>query len=182
MGCIALGSIAAPALDLVGRRAAFVVVGSIPPLLTLLVYRRLVEIDRTVAPAVGLELLEGVPMLAPPSLAAKERVAARLVPLTVGRGEIVVRSGEAGDRFYIVADGARDIDAAGRHVTAHRADYFGEIALLRDVPRTATVKALADTHLYALQRNDFLAAVTGHSAARAAGETVTAARLARNGA
>ena len=183
MGCIALGSIAAPALvDLVGRRAAFVVVGSIPPLLTLLVYRRLVEIDRTVAPAVGLELLEGVPMLAPPSLAAKERVAARLVPLTVGRGEIVVRSGEAGDRFYIVADGELDIDAAGRHVTAHRADYFGEIALLRDVPRTATVKALADTHLYALQRNDFLAAVTGHSAARAAGETVTAARLARNGA
>src|SRR5215211_9162412 len=85
MGCIALGSIAAPALDLVGRRAAFVVVGSIPPLLTLLVYRRLFEIDRTVAPAVGLELLEGVPMLAPLSLAAKERVAARLVPLTVGR-------------------------------------------------------------------------------------------------
>jgi MFS family permease len=182
MGCVALGSIAAPALvELVGPRAAFVVIGSILPLLTLLVYRRLVEIDSVLEPPRELELIEGVPMFAPLSVAAKERIAGRLVQLTVSQDDVVLRAGEAGDRFYIVADGELDIDADGRHVTAHRADYFGEIALLREVPRTATVTALVDSNLYALQRNDFLAAVTGHSAARAAGETVTAARLAGHG-
>jgi len=179
MGGVALGSIAAPALvDIVGARPAFVVVGSILPLLTLLVYRRLAEIDRDVAPAPELELIEQVPMFAPLSVAAKERVAANLVPLSVHSGEVVIRVGETGDRFYIVGEGEFDIDAAGLHSTARRANYFGEIALLRDVPRTATVKALVDSQLYALGRDDFIAAVTGHSAARAAGEAVTAARLA----
>jgi CRP-like cAMP-binding protein len=77
-----------------------------------------------------------------------------------------------------VGDGELDIDAGGRHSTAHAADYFGEIALLRNVPRTATVKAVVDSQLYALQRDDFLGAVTGHRAAQAAGDAVADARLA----
>jgi MFS family permease len=181
MGGVALGSIVAPTVvEIAGPRSAFVVVGSILPLLALLVYRRLAEIDREVAPAAELELIEQVPMFAPLSVAAKERVAANLVPVTVNSGEVVIRLGETGDRFYIVGDGEFDIDAAGLHTTAHRADYFGEIALLRDMPRTATVKALVDSRLFALGRDDFVAAVSGHSAAFAAGETVTAARLAHS--
>jgi CRP-like cAMP-binding protein len=93
----------------------------------------------------------------------------------------VIRAGDAGDRFYIVGEGELDIEANGLHRTAGSADYFGEIALLRDVPRTATVKALTETKLYALQRGDFLAAVTGHSAAHAAGQAVAEERLARSG-
>ena len=93
-------------------------------------------------------------------------------------GELVIRAGDLGDRFYIVADGELDIDVDGRHSTAAAADYFGEIALLRDVPRTATVTASVDSNLYALERDDFLAAVTGHSAAHAAGEAIVDARLA----
>ena len=180
MGGLAVGSIAAPAIvEAIGPRPAFVVVGSILPLLTLVTYRRLAEIDRSVVPAPELELIERVPMFAPLSVAAKERVAANLVPLSAPAGELVIRAGEAGDRFYIVGEGELDIDVDGLHVTAHRADYFGEISLLHDVPRTATVKANVDTQLYALQRDDFLAAVTGHPAAHAAGRAVSEERLAR---
>jgi MFS family permease len=180
MGGVAVGSIAAPVLvEAVGPRAALVVVGSVLPLLSLGAYRRLVQIDGTVAPAPELELIDHVPMFAPLSLAAKERLAANLVPLTVEADQLVIRAGEVGDRFYIVGNGALDISADGAHTTAHEADYFGEIALLRDVPRTATVKALADTKLYALQREDFLAAVTGHQAARSAADAVAKERLAR---
>jgi hypothetical protein len=181
MGGVALGSIAAPVVvEALGPRPAFVVVGAILPLLSLGTYRRLAAIDRAVAPAHEVDLLERVPMFAPLSVAAKERIAANLVPLSVEAGELVIRAGEAGDRFYIVRNGELDIDANGRHTTARASDYFGEIALLRDVPRTATVKALVDTELYALQRDDFLAAVTGHSAAHAAGKAVADERLERS--
>jgi MFS family permease len=179
MGGVALGSIAAPAVvELVGPRPAFAVVGSILPLLTLITYRRLVELDRSVTPAAELDFIERVPIFAPLSLAAKEHLAAHLVPLSTAAGELVIRAGDVGDRFYIVADGELDIDVEGRHSSASSGDYFGEIALLRDVPRTATVTATIPSRLYALERDDFLAAVTGHSAAHAAGEAIVDERLA----
>jgi CRP-like cAMP-binding protein len=182
MGAVAIGSIAAPVVvRAVGPRPAFVVVGSILPLLTLATYRRLVEIDRTTAPAPELDLINRVPMFAPLSIAMKERVAANLVPVPLSADELIIRAGDAGDRFYIISAGELDIDAGGAHTAAHYGDYFGEIALLRDVPRTATVKATVDSQLYALQRDAFLAAVTGHSKAHAAGKKVADARLARTG-
>ena len=180
MGGVAIGSIAAPAIvDGDRPRSAFLVVGSILPLLTLIAYRRLVEIDMSRRAGSELDLIDRVPMFAPLSIAAKERVAASLVPISVPRASVVIRAGDRGDRFYIVGDGELDIDAGGRHSTAREADYFGEIALLRDVPRTATVKAAVDSQLYALQRDDFLAAVTGHPAAHAAGDAIADARLKR---
>ena len=91
----------------------------------------------------------------------------------------MIRAGEVGDRFYIVGDGEFDIFAEGLHRTAQHADYFGEIALLRDVPRTATVKAIVDSQLYALQRDDFLEAVSGVGGAHAAGHAVAEDRLAQ---
>jgi hypothetical protein len=181
MGGVALGSAAAPlVVRAIGPRPAFVAVGAILPLLTLLTYRRLIEIDRALAPAAGLDLIDGVPMFAPLSLATKESVASRLVPIAVSAGELVIRAGDEGDRFYIIGDGELDVDVAGRHSSVHAAGYFGEIALLRDVPRTATVTAVVDSHLYSLQRDDFLAALTGHAAARAAGEDVAERRMARS--
>jgi MFS family permease len=181
MGGVALGSIAAPALvELVGPRPAFVAVGAILPLLTLATYRKLAEIDGEAVPVPELGLVQRVPMFQPLSVAAKERLAANLVSQSVAAGQVVIRAGERGDRFYIVGDGALEITAEGLRTTADEGDYFGEIALLRDVPRTATVTALVDSHLYVLQRDDFLAAVTGHEAARAAGHTVVEERLSRS--
>jgi MFS family permease len=180
MGGVAVGSIATPALvHGIGARAAFLVVGSILPVLTLVTYSRLAEIDHAAAPAPELDLIERVPMFAPLSIAAKERVAANLVPLSVQAGELVITAGEVGDRFYIVGGGELDIFAEGLHRTARQADYFGEIALLRDVPRTATVKATVDSQLYALQRDNFLEAVSGVGAAHAAGHAIADERLAQ---
>jgi MFS family permease len=179
MGAVAVGSIVAPALvEAIGAGAAFAVVGAILPVLAIVTYRRLVEIDRAVVPVAELDLVKGVPMFAPLSIAAKERVAANLIPVSVAAGATVIRAGEVGDRFYIVGSGALEIDAPGRHLNARRGDYFGEIALLWDVPRTATVTASSDTVVYALERDDFLSVVTGHSAAHAAGREVAKARMA----
>ncbi|HEY5661761.1 MAG TPA: MFS transporter [Gaiellaceae bacterium] len=180
MGGVAIGSIAAPAVvNAIGARPAFLLVGAILPLLALVTYPKLVDIDRKVVPSPQLELVDRVPMFAPLSIATKEQVAACLLPVSVPAGDVVIRAGDPGDRFYIVSEGELDIDAGGRHATAQASDYFGEIALLRDVPRTATVTAAVDSKLYALLRDDFLSAVTGHSAAHAAGEEIATARLAR---
>ncbi len=116
-------------------------------------------------------------MFAPLSIAMKERVAANLIPVSVSAGELVIRAGDRGDRFYIVGEGEVEIDAGDLVTNAREGGYFGEIALLRDVPRTATVTAAVDSQLYALQRDDFLAAVTGHYAAHAAGHKVAEQRL-----
>ena len=178
MASLGIGSITAPlVVHALGPRAAFAVVGSILPVLALLVWRRLVAIDRDVAaPATELALVEGVPLFTPLSVVAKEHVAGRLTRVEVATGEVVVQAGETGDRFYVVAEGDLEI-VNGAHGHAGRGDFFGEIALLRDVPRTATVRATAPSQLYALDRDDFLAAVTGHSAVRAAGEAVVEQRL-----
>jgi MFS family permease len=178
MGTLALGSIAAPAVvRAIGPRPALVVVGSILPLLTFLTWRTLVDIDRTVtAPAEELAVIEAVAMFAPLSIAAKEHMAATLTPLSVAAGDVVLRAGDAGDRFYIVGRGKLEVLGPGVHTTAGGGDYFGEIALLRDIPRTATVTAVIDSHLYHMSRDDFLAAVTAHRGVRAAGEAVADAR------
>jgi MFS family permease len=178
MGAVAIGSLAAPPIvDALGVHAAFVLVGLILPLLTLATYRRLAEIDRTTAPSEKLALIAGIPIFEPLSLAAKESLAASLVPISVEPGEQVIQAGEVGDRFYLVVEGELDIDAGSGQTTATAGDYFGEIALLRDVPRTATVTARTKSLLYALPRDAFLAAVTSHSAAYAAGQEVAETRL-----
>ena len=178
MGAVGLGSIVATWIVAgLGPRAAFVIVGAILPVLTLIVWRLLVRIDREVlAPTLELALVEGVPMFAPLSIAAKEHMAGRLIEVPVGPGEVVIRTGEPGDRFYIVAEGELEV-TNGVQAKAVRGDFFGEVALIRDVPRTATVTATAPSRLYALERDDFLAAVTGHSAVRSAGDAVVEARL-----
>jgi MFS family permease len=178
MGAVALGSLAAPALvAALGPRTAFLLVGAILPLVTLAAYSRLTGLDRARAPDAELEVIDRVPMFAPLSVSAKERLAKKLIPISVGAGEEVVRAGDVGDRFYIVREGEFDVEIGDLHKTARGTDYFGEIALLRDVPRTATVTATVDSELYALQRADFLAAVTRHSAAHTAAHAVVDARL-----
>jgi cyclic nucleotide-binding protein len=179
MGTVALGSSVAPALlSLVGLKTAYLIVGAILPALVLLIYRRLSAIDATIGPSEQLGLIERIPLFAPLSLVAKQRIATRLTPLDVQAGDVVLRAGTTGDRFYIIDAGSVEIDLGARTIHSGPGDFFGEIALLRDVPRTATVRADRDTKLYALDREDFLAAVTGHTRAHTEADAIASARLA----
>jgi CRP-like cAMP-binding protein len=135
-------------------------------------------LDADSVPSRQQDLVDDVPIFAPLSLAAKERLASKLVPLDVAVDATIVRAGEVGDRFYIVDSGTVRFALEGGEKESGAGEYFGELALLRDVPRTATVTAATATRLYALERADFLAAVTGHALAEAAAENVVGERLA----
>jgi hypothetical protein len=183
MGATAIGSFVAPAvIRLIGLRPAFVVIGAILPVLVLVLHRRLIEIDSDVAPASQLTLIERVALFTPLSLVAKERIASHLVQVDVAAGDVVIRAGEVGDRFYIVGDGDLTIDTGSQTIDVGPGDFFGEIALLQEVPRTATVRATTEARLYALERDDFLAVVTGNSLAGSEAHTVADTRVEENAA
>jgi len=146
----------------------------------LLARRPLAAIDASVAvDRDRLALLRSLPIFAPLSAPSLERVASRLIPIEAPSGTEIVRQDDPGDRFYIIESGGVTVSKNGRQVaTLEGGDFFGEIALLRKIPRTATVTAQADTRLYALERDDFLEAVTGHPQSAEAADAVTRARLA----
>jgi predicted MFS family arabinose efflux permease len=178
---LAVGALIAPLLlDLIGTRATLIVVGAMLPILALLLSRRLRAIDeRATVPTERIELLQANPIFAPLPPPAVEHLAMKLAPVTLARGETVFREGDHGDRFYVVEDGRCEIAIDGEKVRdAWPGEAFGEIALLRDVPRTATVTAVEPTTLLALERDDFIAAVTGHAPSREAADAMIGARLA----
>jgi MFS family permease len=181
---LGVGSIGAPALVAAfGVRGALVATGSFLVVATLLAWRRLVAIDAVALPPTrGLSLLSAVPLFEPLSVAAKEHLASRLGARSVPAGATIVSEGEPGDYFYVVVEGQADVTIRGAYVRSQGpGDSFGEIALLRDVPRTATVTARQPMELCTIRREDFLAVVTGHPAVRRAVEAVARERLAMPG-
>jgi MFS family permease len=184
MGSLALGSIAAPALvGLVGPRGAFIVAGAALVVVTALSWRRLQETDALAGSYPReLELLRRVPFFAPLAPPAIERLAARLLPRTAGAGTVIIRQGEPGDRFYVITSGTVHVSVDGTVVRHEEAgEWFGEIALLRRVPRTATVEAVTPTELVALDRRVFLEAVTGQPLSLAAADAAIEDRMAGPG-
>jgi hypothetical protein len=181
LGAMAVGSLLAPLLvEGIGDDAALVALGVALPLLALASVRRLRAIDaRGVEPTRELELLLGSPLFAPLPPRALEQLAGMLEPIEAPAGTILVRAGERGDRYFLVDEGQVRVEpVAAEATTLGPGEGFGEIALLRDVPRTATVTALDDSRLRALGRDDFLAAVTGSAPSLAAADEVISTRLA----
>jgi MFS family permease len=175
-----IGAILAPALvDWLGIRGALIVTGAVLPAVTLPVFGLLAHIDRTLTvPTAELRRLRAIEMFAPLSAPTLEALAASLTRVQVPAGEIVFRQGDHGDRFYIGDTGEIEIEDDGRETNVLGAgDHFGEIALLRDIPRTATARARKETELYALDRDAFLGAITGHAGSTEAAEMVVVARL-----
>jgi cyclic nucleotide-binding protein/MFS transporter len=181
VGTLGLGAVLAPVLIAgLGTRGALAATGALLPVLALLAWRPLRKLDETIAGAPrNLELLRSIPIFRPLPPATLEQLTHELEPLHVPAGQEIIRQGEAGDRFYIVAAGEVEVRVDGQPSgTLHAGDYFGEIALLRDVPRTATVTALTDLDLLALERDEFISAVTGHPESAEAAHATIANRLA----
>jgi anti-sigma regulatory factor (Ser/Thr protein kinase) len=126
-----------------------------------------------------LDLLWRNPIFAPLPGAMRECLTAQLVPVSASADETIIHEGDYADRFFLIAQGQLDVNAAGRHVaTLGPADHVGEIALLRDLPRTATIVAKSAVKLYALTSEDFLAAITSDHTSTRAAESTAARRLA----
>jgi CRP-like cAMP-binding protein len=121
--------------------------------------------DRTtLVPTRALELLRAVPLfepLAPPQL---ECVVRQTRWLTLEPGEVLIREGDVGEGYYVLESGELSVTQGGRSLrtVADRGVGVGEIALLQDVPRTASVTAVRPSVLLMLERADFLEAITGH--------------------
>jgi MFS family permease len=177
---VGLGALAAPLLlNWLGTRGALIVAGSLLPLVVIPAWPLLNAIDRAAdVPVERLELLRANPIFAPLPGSTLEQLAAALEEVRTPAGEEIIRQGEPGDRFYLIKDGTLDVYVDGKLVQSlEPGDSFGEIALLRDVPRTATVKARTEAVVYALDRRHFLAAVTGFGPSLSAAEGVIGMRL-----
>jgi MFS family permease len=178
---MALGSIAVPGLiALFGVRGAVLALAAVLPVFALVRWSalRALEIGAPVEEG-RFQLLRDHPIFAPLPMEMLERLSHDLIPVTPVPGEEIVIQGEPGKRFYLIAAGEVEIhiDGAFRHRNG-AGDCFGEIALLNDVPRTATVVAARGCELLALERRHFVGAVTGHLRSDQAAATVAEERLA----
>jgi Cyclic nucleotide-binding domain/Major Facilitator Superfamily len=176
----AIGTLIAPVLvSGLGVRGALFAAGVPLPLLAFALGRRLSGLDaRSPEHAALAELLAGIPIFAPLAEAALEHLASALRPLTLAAGETVFSQGDDGDDFYVIEDGEVEVLKDGEPVTTlGPGSCFGEIALLRDVPRTATIRTLSPVRLQRLERTRFLDTVTGNSASSDAADAIVGARM-----
>ena len=180
MLALVVGSVGAAVLiEVSGVQTALVVVGSFLPIIILVSSGRLLSIDRSAeAPdAEILRLLRAIPFFAPLPAPSMERVMADVIARDAAAGDVLIREGDPGDLFYVIVEGTVEITRGGEHVSEQGPGaYVGEIALLRDVPRTASVIAKTPLRLLALEREPFLLAVTGHPVSHEAARAVATAR------
>ncbi|MBI2763479.1 MAG: MFS transporter [Chloroflexi bacterium] len=181
MFALAVGAVASGMLvESIGVSGALLVVGLLVPTVLALTWVQLGALDRNAkAPdPEALELLRRLPIFAPLSAISMEKILADMDWLHVPAGAVVIREGDEGDRFYVIADGRVAVTFGGAHLSMRGpGDGIGEIALLRNVPRTATVTAVTPLRLIVVERVRFLAAVTGHAQSRERAEATADAQL-----
>ena len=177
----ALGALLVPLLvHLGGNRLALIGAAVVLPLAALAGGRALFALDAAVpVPVVEIALLRSLPLFAELPAPVLEGLAAALSPVHVPAGAALIRQGEPGDAYYAIAAGELDAVQDG-HVLRRcgRGEGVGEIALLRSVPRTASVIAATEATVYRLGRDPFLTAVLGHAATQRLADRIAETRLA----
>ena len=175
-----LGSAVAPLLiHAWGARGTLVATGLLLVVIAALFVPSLRAIDsRISAPGPGFALLRQVSFFGPLPFAIVEHLASELQSATYEPGDVIIREGEPGERFYVIAEGRARASKEGKQLSEMgTADSFGEIALLRQIPRTATVTAISRLQARILPREEFLAAVTGNPESVQSADEVVSTRL-----
>lgn len=163
---MAAGAAVTPRLvDAAGLAPSLVVVGAVAPAGAVLLARALRRVDDGVAVDLAqLEALDGIAFLDPLPNVVRARIAGRVTSAQYEPGQVVTYQGERGDAFFVVDHGAAEVLVDGRPVASlGEGAFFGELALLTDRPRTATVRATEPLSVRVLHRQDFLTIVTGHA-------------------
>lgn len=181
MAGLGAGALLAPVLIAwMGPEYAFLVVGGLVPVGFMLASARVRRADRQArVPSAAIDVLERIPafsVLEPPAL---EALALDAEILSVSDGQVLIRTGDHGDRAFVVVEGRVRVVKGGQQVAElGDGEVFGEIALLADVPRTATVEAVGPGRVLALHRQAFLGVVSQHASTHAAMSAVAGRRLA----
>jgi MFS family permease len=180
-GAEAIGGLLVPILVLAfGPTGALIALGIGLALVAVATAPTLIRADR-IDPALlhDLTVIRAVPMLGPLSGPVLERLANGAERIAVDAGTAIIREGQMGDRFYVIDEGRVRVTVGGRKAGELRpGGAFGEIALLRDVPRTATVVAEVPTLLLTIRRELFLEALTGQPRSRVVAADVVQEHLA----
>jgi MFS family permease len=181
MAALAVGSLMVPLFVAVfGLTGAVLVSAGVLPVIVALAWSYLLALDaRTAVPTEAIALLRRVALFEPMPAPGLEAIARRAAWLSVAPGTVVIAEGDVGDRYYVLSSGAVRVEREGRHLRdlTKAGDGFGEIALLRNVPRTATVIAIVESFVLTVDRASFLAAVTGHPNVSARADAVVTAAV-----
>jgi MFS family permease len=180
LASMGIGSVVAPALiDLIGIRGALAFGGALLAGVALVIYPRLTRVDgHTSVPGAALAAVATVPLFEPLPPISLEKLARSATRETVPAGTEIIAQGQVADSFYVVVEGTVEVSSGGHRLrTLDQGGFFGEIALLHDVRRTATVSAITDTDVLVIRRIDFLSAVLGNPESTSAVEDTIAARL-----
>lgn len=176
---LAIGAVLVPVLvELGGPEAALIGTGVVVAGLALLRVRSVWEVDAAAnVPVVELALLRRLRIFSPLPATSLEALARALVVTEHEAGAVIVETGEEGDRYYAIADGEVEVARDGQRVARlGRGEGFGEVALLHDIPRTATVRAITRVTLFALDREPFTIALTGHESTASMAQAIAAER------
>lgn len=167
IGAMAVGSLAMPLLlHLVGLRWALTIIGGVIAMVSVVAQPKLRRLDRTALAPEGLDDLARIPLLSVLPSSVLERLAKGSTMMEVATGDPVFSEGEPGERYYMIVSGEAAVSIRGSRIrTLGAGDAFGEIALLRRIPRTASVTALSPLVLRAIESEPFVSAVTGHGGA-----------------
>lgn len=172
---LAAGSILASALIATfGIETTLVVVGALLPACSALNARKMWRLDdAATVPIVELSLLRRLPIFRWLPAPALEGLARNATPVLFEPGTYLLTEGEQGERYFAIASGSAEVLQQRTVIsTVTAGDGVGEIALLRNIPRTASVRAATTVHAVAVDKASFLIAVTGHPATVAVADSI----------